>query len=434
MRNKKIILVTTLIICVLCYSCKKDEDTIIPQIIINSPNEFRNYKINDTVNILANVIDNKNISLIEIVIVSTDFIPVSDRIILQPNVKEININEFICIDDFNLNSGIYYVKVRASDGENEKNLFRAINIEGIQREFKGIISINKVNSNLFNIYYIDSVNHQIIDYSGDYVSSEINQNYQQLYICGNTNSNLNAYELKDNSLSWSILPDNNPPFPSFENLYFDNDILFVSCSQSYIVGYNRFSNINFNATTNLNFIPKKTIRIKNYLIVEEKSKTSSLRLLNVYYFPTGSLKNSTNLSINIKSMFYKNDDHIYIFGNDQNNNAAMSWFSIENQTYYNPHLMPVGKLNDVIKVDNTNYLLSIGNNIYWYQESTNSLTLFISDISAENIEYEDISQTIILGSGNKLFYYIFPSAIKKGEDIMPYTISQIHLLYNKKNK
>ena len=167
MRNKKIILVTTLIICVLCYSCKKDEDTIIPQIIINSPNEFRNYKINDTVNILANVIDNKNISLIEIVIVSTDFIPVSDRIILQPNVKEININEFICIDDFNLNSGIYYVKVRASDGENEKNLFRAINIEGIQREFKGIISINKVNSNLFNIYYIDSVNHQIIDYSGD---------------------------------------------------------------------------------------------------------------------------------------------------------------------------------------------------------------------------------------------------------------------------
>jgi hypothetical protein len=434
MRNKKIILVTTLIICVLCYSCKKDEDTIIPQIIINSPNEFRNYKINDTVNILANVIDNKNISLIEIVIVSTDFIPVSDRIILQPNVKEININEFICIDDFNLNSGIYYVKVRASDGENEKNLFRAINIEGIQREFKGIISINKVNSNLFNIYYIDSVNHQIIDYSGDYVSSEINQNYQQLYICGNTNSNLNAYELKDNSLAWSILPDNNPPFPSFENLYFDNDILFVSCSQSYIVGYNRFSNINFNATTNLNFIPKKTIRIKNYLIVEEKSKTSSLRLLNVYYFPTGSLKNSTNLSINIKSMFYKNDDHIYIFGNDQNNNAAMSWFSIENQTYYNPHLMPVGKLNDVVKVDNTNYLLSIGNNIYWYQESTNSLTLFISDISAENIEYEDISQTIILGSGNKLFYYIFPSAIKKGEYNMQYTISQIHLLYNKKNK
>ncbi len=431
MGNKKYYLFIMLIICILCYSCKKDDDTSIPQITISFPNEFTNYKIKDTVNIVAKVIDNKTISLIEIVIVNTDFLPVSNRILIQPNAKEIDINELICIDDLNLNSGIYYIKVRASDGENEKNLYRAINIEGIQREFKGIISINKVNSNLFNIYFVDSAHHQILSYSGDFISSEINQNYQQLYVCGNINSNLNAYDLKDNSLFWVILPDNNPPFPSFENLYFENDILFVSCSQSYIVGYNRFSNINFNTITNLGFTPKKTIRFKNYLIVEEKSKTSSLRLLNAYFFPTGSLKNSTNLSIIIKSMFIKDNDNLIIFGNDLNSNAVMSWFNVDNQTYYNPHLMPVGQLKDVVKLDNSNYILSIGNNIYWYQESTNSLTLYISNINVENIEYEDISQTIILGSGNKLLYYTFPSAIKKGEYNMPFTISQLHLLYNK---
>lgn len=431
MRKNFFLFCMFLLFSILYFSCKKDEDINIPQIVIFSPNEFTNFNIKDTVNIKAKVTDDQNIATVEIVIVNTDFLPVSDRITLQPNSKEIDIQEAISIDDVHLKSGLYYLKIRASDGVNEKNLFRAINIDGIQRKFVSIISVNQVAENLFTIYSIDSTYKQLFSYSGNYNSSAINCDYQQFYICGQVNSNLNVYNLQDNTLVWTALPDNNPPFPSFENLYFEKDLLYVSCSKSYVSGYNRFQNINFKAYTISGYTPLKTLKLNNYLIVEEKQNTSNLRFLSIYFYPTGTLKNSTYLSSCVKSMYYKDNDEIYVFGNDINNNAMMSWFGIDNQTYYSPHLMPAGQLKDVVKIDNTNYLLLIGNKVFWYQENTNSLTVFIDNINAENIKFEDISQTIILSGGNLLTYYNFPSATKTGENVLPYSISEIHLLYNK---
>lgn len=412
-------------------SCKKDEDTNIPQIVIYTPDEFDNFKITDTVIITAKVTDDKNISAIEIVICNTNFLPVTDRVILNPNVKSIDLYELIVIDDFNLTSGNYYVRIRASDGTNEKNLYKAIRIEGIQRKFKNIISVNQINTNSYQLYALDTIHKPLFTYNGDYISSAVNNDYQQFYICGNVNSNLEAYNLVDNSLAWSVLPDNNPPFPSFENLYFNKNILYVSCSQSYVIGYNRFLNVNFNSFTTSGYTPRKTIRFKDYLIVEEKNNTSNLRLLSLYNYPTGTLKNSTNLSFTINSMFYKDDDEIYLFGNSLNNSAVIYWFDVEDQTYYSPHNMPAGQLKDIVKISNTDYLLIVGNSLYWYQEASNSLTVFISNINAEHIDYEDISQTIVVSNGSVFSFYNFPSAVKTGEYNMPNQIKDFKLLYNK---
>lgn len=421
----------TLIFSFLLFSCSKDEDSIVPQIIINEPYELMNFNVLDTVKIRANIYDDKNIKSVEIEIVNTDYLPISNKYSYQPNNKDFFIYEEIALDNIQLKSGTYYLKIRAFDGFNEKHLYRAIIISGVQRKFKSIITINKNNETSFTIYAIDSSQKQLFTYDRAYNFSAINHDFQQLYICGRVNGKLNAYNLIDNSLAWEIEADNNPPTPSFENLYFKNNILYLSGYLSYITGFNRFSNIMYSSATTTNYFPVKTLKTNNYLIAEKKSKTSDLRLLSIYYTPTGYLKNSTYLSFSINSMFEKDNDEIIVFGNNQQNQSVLYWFNTENQTFYSPHSISSEQLNDVARIDQFNFLILTTSKIYWYQIQSNSLTPLISNINANHIDFEDISQTIILSSNNKLLFYNFPFASKTNEISMQTEIINFHLNYNK---
>lgn len=419
-----------LFICTITYSCSKDEDTSVPQIIINDPYEFMNFNVLDTVQIRANIYDDKILKSIEIEIVNTNYLPISNKIIIQPNTNDIFIYEEIAIDDIHIKSGTYYLKIRAFDGTNEKHLFRAINITGTKRVFKGIITINKNNETSHSVFSIDSTQKQLFTYDRAFNFSAINHDFQQLYLCGKVNGKLKAYNLTDNSVAWEIEADNNPPTPSFENLYFYNNILYLSGYQSHITGFNRFSSIVYTSATTNNYYPIKTLKTDNLLIVEEKNKTSDLRNLSLYFTPTGSLKNSIYLSFSINSMFIKDYNEIILFGNNQQNQAVLFWFDTDNQTFYSPHSLPKEFMNDVVKIDHNNYLISTISNIYWYQLQNNSLSVLINNINAKHIDYEDISQTIVISSNNKLLYYNFPSAIKTGETIMQTQITDFQLNYN----
>lgn len=419
-----------LFICIITHSCSKDEDTSVPQIIINDPYEFMNFNVLDTVQIRANIYDDKILKSIEIEIVNTNYLPISNKIIIQPNTNDIFIYEEIALDDIHIKSGTYYLKIRAFDGTNEKHLFRAINITGTKRVFKGIITINKNNETSHSVFSIDSTQKQLFTYDRAFNFSAINHDFQQLYLCGKVNGKLKAYNLTDNSVAWEIEADNNPPTPSFENLYFDNNILYLSGYQSYIAGFNRFSSIVYTSATTNNYYPIKTLKTDNLLIVEEKNKTSDLRNLSLYFTPTGSLKNSIYLSFSINSMFIKDYNEIILFGNNQQNQAVLFWFDTDNQTFYSPHSLPKEFMNDVVKIDHNNYLISTISNIYWYQLQNNSLSVLINNINAKHIDYEDISQTIVISSNNKLLYYNFPSAIKTGETIMQTQITDFQLNYN----
>lgn len=419
-----------LFICIITYSCSKDEDTSVPQIIINDPYEFMNFNVLDTVQIRANIYDDKILKSIEIEIVNTNYLPISNKIIIQPNTNDIFIYEEIALDDIHIKSGTYYLKIRAFDGTNEKHLFRAINITGTKRVFKGIITINKNNETSHSVFSIDSTQKHLFTYDRAFNFSAINHDFQQLYLCGKVNGKLKAYNLTDNSVAWEIEADNNPPTPSFENLYFNNNILYLSGYQSYITGFNRFSSIVYTSATTNNYYPIKTLKTDNLLIVEEKNKTSDLRNLSLYFTPTGSLKNSIYLSFSINSMFIKDYNEIILFGNNQQNQAVLFWFDTDNQTFYSPHSLPKEFMNDVVKIDHNNYLISTISNIYWYQLQNNSLSVLINNINAKHIDYEDISQTIVISSNNKLLYYNFPSAIKTGETIMQTQITDFQLNYN----
>lgn len=411
-------------------SCNKDEDTVSPVIDIILPIELSYYNIYDTVNIKTHISDNIAVKSVDIALVNTNFQPVSNNVSYVLNSKDVDIVTDIAINDVMLNSGIYYVRVRASDGINERNVYRAININGIVRRFEKIIAITQKQTSLYNIYRVDSTKQLLFSYNGDFISSAINNNYSQLYVCGRVNSNLTAYDLNTNNILWEIPPETNPPFPFFEKLYFFDNILYVCQSNYKITGYNRFMNILYNSSTALGYIPKKCIKFNDYLITDEKYYSSNNRKIGVYY-STGMLMKNTSHLIDVKHFAVKDNDEIYIFGNNENNKAVLSIFNVDYSGFYYPYSMPDSTLKDAVTVDNDNFMVAIGNTVYRYQKSTNGLYPFIYGIDVKVMRYEDISQTLIVAEKNKLIYFQYPYGTKKGENSFDENIVDFQLKYNR---
>lgn len=425
-------LISLTIIFIVISSCKKDGDTLPPVVTIDNPYEYKTYNMYDTIYISGNVKDDNFVQSVKISIVNSNFEPVLNDEFHSIYTKTYNFNTSIAINDIHLNSGLYYVLVTASDGTNSKNLYRAITINGIPLVFKKVIAITNVNSNSYNVYGINDTLQStfMFNYTGDYISSAINNNYQQIYICGSVNSDMNAYDLGSNSIQWSLTHENNAPFPSFNNVYFNNDVIYVSYYNNKIIGYNRLEGINMTAHTTTGYTPGKTYIFNNYLLAQEKNTSGTEYLLSVYY-TTGFLKVSNLISVIIKGMETKDDTHVYLFGNTAANKAVMTIYDIDQNGYYPPHAMPDASLNDYVKIDANDYLLSIGSDVYWYQQSTNSLTTILTNVNAKHICYESLSGNFVIASGNQLSIYNYPSGIYVGGTTLPYTINDILLQYNR---
>ena len=413
------------------FSCKKDVDTLPPLINIDAPLEFTYYNVYDTIVIAGNVKDDNVVKSVNVRIVNSNLIPVLSQDIFEPNSKDFSFNTAFPINDIHLATGLYYVLVTASDGVNSRNLYRAINIDAVPLKFKKIVAIANVNTTTYNVYGVDDSLHTnlMLTYNGDYFSSALNNSYQQLYVSGNIYGAMNTYDLTDNSLQWHLTPENNPPFPSFNNVYFYNDILYVSLYNR-IVGYNRQGGINMTANTTTGYIPMKTYRHKDYLIAEERNTTNVDYKLSIYYY-TGSLKTSNVTSILVNGMDTKDDSHIYIFGNTTANKAVMAIYDVDFNSYYYPHTMPDATFYDFAKVDANNYLLVIGGNVYWYQQASNSLTTLLTNVNAKRIKYESLSGNFIIANGAQLSIYTYPFATPVGATTLPYAINDFLLLYNR---
>jgi len=424
------IVVNVFIIIFFLISCKKDEDTNAPVISIFFPEEFSYYNIFDTVNIKAKIQDDNLVKSVDIVIVNINFQPVTENITYNFKLKEVDIETKISINDLTLYTGIFYVRIRANDGVNERNVYRAININGIPRKLDKIIIITQKQSLQYYIYSMDTVSQLINFYNGDFVSSAIDCNHSMLYVCGRVNSNLVAYNLNNNNIVWELPPDNNPPFSSFENLYFNNNILYVCRSNNKITGYNYLQNIMYNSSMPLGYIPKNCIKFNEFIITDEKYYSSNIRKIGVYY-STGSLMKNTSHQYDVKHFFVKDNDEIYLFANNENNKAVISIFNVDYSGFYSPYSLTDSTLKCALTVDNNNFLLAIANSIYRYQQSTNGLYLFLQGIDSKVMRFDDISQTLIFAEKNKLFYYQYPTGKKLGEYSFNENIIDIQLKYNK---
>jgi len=137
--NYSILLAGLIILFILSSSCKKEEENKLPVITVISPLENSTYNVASKIPVEAEIEDDKLIESISVVLVDENLKPVMDSKSYFPNSKSFSLLDDYHISDLSLNSGDYYMKIRANDEQSFKNEYIQIYIEGIPRFLDKVI-------------------------------------------------------------------------------------------------------------------------------------------------------------------------------------------------------------------------------------------------------------------------------------------------------
>jgi len=425
-------LVLLITICLLVVlSCKKVTDDVDPTVIIEFPLENETFNLPDTMLIKAVVSDDKDIESIQIVITNMSFVPVFGGYSFPPKGNPTTIEDELVLDDILMESGIYYLKIKAFDGTNSKNSYRKIYINEVPRKLEDVIIITKNTGNL-SVQSIDQTFSlsTLFNVSGSFEVSEINSRNQLLYIAGKYYDNLNAFDLNKNEEVWTIEGKNYPPLPYFRNLHRSNEILYISNSESQIRAYNEGLVNVATAVLQTNLIPGICIEHGDYLISEAMEISGVHTYIISFFAFSGSFFSERLIDRDVIGIFPKEKYKVYIIANSSTDGGIFV-YDIQNSGLDEIRTFPGDKIIASEFIDENNLFLAFDDGVYHYTYSFNSLTSFAGNSPILTMSYDELAGILYTAESHKVSSYAYPQASLIDYIDVSKEIMNMHLHYNK---
>ena len=125
-------------------SCKDDKDEVPPSISISSPIENTLVEMPDTLIVSARVEDDKKLEFINFGVVNENLTSVGERVSVGSisNPEEFSLS--LEVSDLDIESGVHFLEVFASDGENDSREFVELNVIAIPKIYEGCAYIDEL--------------------------------------------------------------------------------------------------------------------------------------------------------------------------------------------------------------------------------------------------------------------------------------------------
>ena len=335
------------------------------------------------------------------------------------------------LSDNHLVSGVYSLKISASDGVNVTNSFLHIQIIASPYKRKAIYLISRNTSAVF-VSKVDT-NYLITpvqSLSGDYSGSAISSWFQQMYVAGAYTGNFTAINTSTGAISW-FKPVVSGFNPWFNGAFVFSNLVYSPYFNGSVKGYDTSGNQKINLLTQSNYHPGKIFLSGNYLLNEQIYVTNNSSKLVVNNSGTGMGLQELALNQSVVQFCEKDPDNIFIFGNN-GGQGVIELYTISANGSWLPYTLPAGTILSVSQVDSDTYLIAASDgNIYKYQYSINSMTVFLSGITASVLQYDPLKNEVLASSVNTLRIYDYAGAVLKHTVLHTDTILNFHVLNNK---
>lgn len=415
----------------LFVSCKKD-DTKPPTIIITSPAQFSTHDVFDHITITADVSDDKKIESVSVRIIDPSGNNATPAWNAAVNAGYYHIDHTFHLNDIHLVQGQYSIRVEAYDGTNRKTSFREINVNEIPRAIKRIM-LTRSNGSMV---YIDSVaGSQINNFfttAGDYSGAAVSSWWQQLYLQGKSTSALTAYQVQDMYPLWyyAALPNGSLPF--YNRLLFAHASTLVYSSDGYgrIKAYNKAGTIIENILSPGGRLPCNVVECGSYLVIEHRDPVSANHLLSVHFKGSGMIMQSTPVAMLWEKIETKGTDKVVLAGNT-GAQGELRVYTISSNVIFEPVNIPAGKVFDMVKIDDDNYLIAHATGILRYTYSNSSLVNITTGNPAQCMVYDETLGVVVCGEGSSLNAYHPITGASSFSYTATDSIRDILLLFNK---
>ena len=416
------------------FSCKKDVDKRGPEIKFNTPIENQTFNVYDYVTVNATVTDEVKLSSVSVSLLDAGQNYAHVTLPVTVSSPSMTLNMAYFLDNIHLESGIYYIKIAASDGENDSQKFQKIYLIAVPKALNSIYVVSNTGSSQTNLSTIDATFSSILPYntfSGDHLASSISSYDQQAYMCGNYTGSFTGHVLAFNSPKFIIAPSvsSNPYFTGYYN---DVRDVYVARYDGNIKGYNYAGGLIYNATALSGYYAQHICFNDGQLIAEEKEVFTSTKKL-VTYYATGSVEKNCALTQDVVAFCEMNSSNVFVFGNVAGQ-ATIELFDRINNNLWSPYPFSLasGSLLSALKLDSDTYLLGHSNGtIYKYQYSLNSVTTYLTGYTAVKLKYDEVNDKLYVVEANKVTTFDLTTLSLVNTINSTETILDLHLLYNR---
>jgi len=433
MRNVILRNILIFVMFVQLFSCKKDTDENGPDITYSTPFDNQYFNVYDNVPVKAEITDQTKIVTANVTLVDENYVPVHITLPFTVSSPGMSVNTTYALDNIHLTTGLYYLMITASDGKNDSRKYKPVHINGVPKELKKIFLATDGGGFGTNMSYIDSTFSGVTPYhffSGDYLGTSVSSYYQEAFMCGNYTGSFSCMGLQENVIKFSYAPLISPT-PYFTSYYGEDKNTYNARYDGTIKGYDYLGNVVYSGAANSGYYVRKMIMNNKKMIAEEKSKTSSSRIL-VTFFQTGSAMQQTAISQDVVAFCRKDDDNVFVFGNAGGTGQIQLFNQVDNNLWNPyPYALPAGILLSAVRIDMDTYLIGYSDGtIYKYNYQIGSVTTYLSGYTALQLKYDEVNNRVYVAESNMVTGIDYPSKTIVNAVSSAETILGMDLLYN----
>jgi len=390
-----------IVLLMLVLGCKKG-DEIPPSITIVNPFAMSQFQIPFQVNVTGNAQDENSIEWIKIVVLNDALAPSSQEILIDVNENSVEFNEWLSVDNIHLNSGAYFVKVSASDGENIHSSYIEINVLEYPLVLKDIYLISS-NNNQTNLFKIDSNSLELVNqFDGQFQVANAISKHQYLFIGTDQIGNAFSPNLNQNIWNWS--------FTTFLSNYFNDsemsesgDVLHLCCSDGVVRSFTENGTISNTVYSSSQEYFDDFLIVDNYLFIEAYS-SSLVRYLIVYFLESGIEMQRISLINNIIDVV-KYNSHQCLFLEQAQSDIEIKMYDRNSNLSWTLNTINNDSIHDAEYVLNRGLFFVSDVGLRFYNVENNVMSTLILNDEFKKIKYDELNEEFYLLTNDELWLY-----------------------------
>lgn len=392
----------TLLVCCLLFSCNKNKDDESPIIQISLPTTSSSYNIYDNIIVKAELTDNKNIEKVSIELLNSDLQRILSKEFSNINESSYSLSDGFYLDDIKLETGSYFIKVKAFDGVNESSDFTEILIQSVPKELLNLV-LFKENGTSTGVSMIDVSNNietSLFTWNSDLADAELDSYNQRIILGGKQEKDVSIFDLESNSVVWNL----NFGICSYD---FVQDIIIDDFHDFYVsLGNGELRKFNYLGVNQL--ISNSEVWSRDYNLFSDsdfiysmsKINSGSNRSFRKYFNSTGILESSVVTNLENVQFSEGPNNKLLIIG-ENSGYAELHLLEKSDLSLWSPHSLPNESLIKLIGVSNNNYFIALSDGLYRYQYSNNSLFNGPA-INVIDMEYDKINSRLYVLESNQI--------------------------------
>jgi len=413
------------------YSCEKKKDESPPQLLVTSPAAMESFLVGDSIHVKAEISHTSSITYIKIALVNDDGIPMLVPKYIHPAGTSYSLDYKYFINK-NLESGTYSLLVSVGDGTNTAKKYTPVEITGIGRFFQKLLAVCRPSSLKTIIYAIDADGNyaNVMNLDHPYTDSDISSDQRQLYLLKPSPDILYGYDLDSLSEDFSVMAS--PPYPQYNSVsYFKYPSLaYTPNANGEIRGFDNLGSSLYITPTNPDTIPMQCWHHDNMILAYCERRGGPQRFIRQYYKGTGVFRADLKINFSILEIFSQTPDQAVIFGNNDSTGKAYI-YDVTGNALYIDLPVPQGLISHVVQISEEIYLVAHENGIYKYDHDGYSWSLWLDDVEADVLTYDDLRQFVYIANGEKVMVYNYNNFAQIQEISLPYEVLNLHVQYNK---